>query len=197
MKIMAICGSGLGSSFMVEMNIKKVLKKLDIEAEVEHSDLSSATPGAADLFVMAKDIAASASVPESQLVVITNIIDINELEAQLRVVRQTIIIDSEVDMFILETLNFVVDILKVPSVLVGLIALIGLVAQKKSFSDVVKGTIKTILGFIVLGGGATVLVGSLNPLGGMFEHALIFRALFLITRRLFLLPWKNTVLQPR
>ena len=74
-------------------------------------------------------------------------------------------------MFILETLNFVVDILKVPSVLVGLIALIGLVAQKKSFSDVVKGTIKTILGFIVLGGGATVLVGSLNPLGGMFEHA--------------------------
>lgn len=74
-------------------------------------------------------------------------------------------------MFILETLNFVVDILKVPSVLVGLIALIGLVAQKKAFSDVIKGTIKTILGFIVLGGGATVLVGSLNPLGGMFEHA--------------------------
>ena len=27
MKIMAVCGSGLGSSFMVEMNIKKVLKK--------------------------------------------------------------------------------------------------------------------------------------------------------------------------
>ena len=83
MKIMAICGSGLGSSFMVEMNIKKVLKKLNIQAEVEHSDLSSATPGAADVFVMAKDIAASASVPESQLVVINNIIDINELEAQL------------------------------------------------------------------------------------------------------------------
>lgn len=74
-------------------------------------------------------------------------------------------------MFIQETLKFVVDILKVPSVLVGLIALIGLLAQKKSFSDVVKGTVKTILGFIVLGGGAAVLVGSLNPLGGMFEHA--------------------------
>ncbi len=45
-------------------------------------------------------------------------------------------------MFIQETLKFVVDILKVPSVLVGLIALIGLLAQKKSFSDVVKGTVK-------------------------------------------------------
>lgn len=55
-------------------------------------------------------------------------------------------------MFILETLNFVVDILKVPSVLVGLIALIGLVAQKKAFSDVVKGTIKTILGFVYCAG---------------------------------------------
>ncbi len=83
MKIMAICGSGLGSSFMVEMNIKKVLKKMNIEAEVEHSDLSSATPGAADLFVMAKDIAASASVPDNKLVVLTNIIDINELENKL------------------------------------------------------------------------------------------------------------------
>ena len=59
-------------------------------------------------------------------------------------------------MFILETLNFVVDILKVPSVLVGLIALIGLVAQKKSFSDVVKGTIKTILGFAVSKGGLMI-----------------------------------------
>lgn len=36
-------------------------------------------------------------------------------------------------MFILETLNFIVDILKVPAILVGLIALIGLVAQKSRF----------------------------------------------------------------
>ncbi|HBO37343.1 MAG TPA: PTS ascorbate transporter subunit IIC, partial [Pasteurellaceae bacterium] len=68
-------------------------------------------------------------------------------------------------------LFFILDILKVPSVLVGLIALVGLIVQKKPFSDVVKGTIKTILGFIVLSGGATVLIGSLAPLGGMFEHA--------------------------
>ena len=73
-------------------------------------------------------------------------------------------------MFILETLNFVVDILKVPSVLVGLIALIGLVAQKKAFSDVVKGTIKTILGFIVLGGGATVLVFNTAAIMAMLKQ---------------------------
>lgn len=83
MKIMAVCGSGLGSSLMVEMNIKKILKKLGVEAEVEHSDLSSATPDAADFFVMAKDIAASTSLPEHQLVIIDNIIDINELQEKL------------------------------------------------------------------------------------------------------------------
>lgn len=74
-------------------------------------------------------------------------------------------------MFFPEALNFIVDILKVPAILVGVIALIGLLAQRKPFSSVIKGSIKTILGFIVLGGGATVLVGSLNPLGSMFEHA--------------------------
>lgn len=68
-------------------------------------------------------------------------------------------------------LDFIVDILKVPSILVGIIALIGLIAQKKSAADTIKGTIKTILGFIVLGGGASVLLGSLNPLGDIFQQA--------------------------
>ena len=68
-------------------------------------------------------------------------------------------------------LQFVFDILKVPAVLVGVVALIGLIAQKKPLADTIRGTIKTILGFIVLGGGAGVLVGSLNLLGDMFQHA--------------------------
>ena len=84
MRIMEVCGSGLGSSFLVEMNIKKVLVKIGVEAEVEHSDLSSATPGTADLFVMGKDIAESASVPEDKLIVLNNIVDMVELEEKLR-----------------------------------------------------------------------------------------------------------------
>ncbi len=72
---------------------------------------------------------------------------------------------------ITEILDVIVDILKVPSILVGVVALVGLVAQKKSFPEVVKGTIKTILGFVVLAGGAMVLVGSLTPLGDIFKQA--------------------------
>lgn len=74
-------------------------------------------------------------------------------------------------MFIQGLFQAVVDILKVPSILVGLVALLGLVAQKKPFPDVIKGTIKTILGFLVLSGGALVLVGSLSPLGDIFKQA--------------------------
>ena len=70
-----------------------------------------------------------------------------------------------------EVVKFIVDILKVPAVLVGIIAMIGLIAQRKSFADTVKGTVKTILGFLVLGGGAGVVVNSITPLGEMFEHA--------------------------
>jgi PTS system ascorbate-specific IIC component len=66
-------------------------------------------------------------------------------------------------------LKFLLDILSVPAVLVGLIAMIGLLAQKKGSSDVLKGTIKTILGFIVLGGGAGIAVSSLSHFGTMFQ----------------------------
>jgi PTS system ascorbate-specific IIC component len=66
-------------------------------------------------------------------------------------------------------LKFILDILSVPAVLVGVIAMVGLIAQKKSVQDVLKGTIKTILGFIVLGGGAALAVSSLSQFGAMFQ----------------------------
>ena len=84
MKMMAVCGSGLGSSFMMEMNIKKVLKNLNIVADVEHSDLGSVTPEVADVFVMAKDIAYSANLPEDKIIIINNIIDLKEIEQKIR-----------------------------------------------------------------------------------------------------------------
>ncbi|GAL60186.1 ascorbate-specific phosphotransferase system enzyme IIB component [Pseudescherichia vulneris NBRC 102420] len=84
MKMMAVCGSGLGSSFMMEMNIKKVLKNLNVVADVEHSDLGSVTPDVADVFVMAKDIAYSANLPENKIIIINNIIDLKEIEQKIR-----------------------------------------------------------------------------------------------------------------
>jgi Uncharacterized protein conserved in bacteria len=63
------------------------------------------------------------------------------------------------------------DILGSPAILVGLFAFIGLLLQKKSFPDIVSGTLKTIMGFVILGGGAGILIGSLDVFGKMFEKA--------------------------
>ncbi|MGE8000832.1 PTS ascorbate transporter subunit IIC [Lysinibacillus sp. NPDC093190] len=63
------------------------------------------------------------------------------------------------------------DILGTPAILVGLFAFVGLLIQKKSASTVLSGTLKTVMGFVILGAGATVLIGSLNHFSKMFDHA--------------------------
>ena len=52
-KIMCCCGSGLGSSMLVRMNVEKVLNKLGKSGiEVTHSSLSDASETAADLLLV-------------------------------------------------------------------------------------------------------------------------------------------------
>lgn len=63
------------------------------------------------------------------------------------------------------------DVLSEPAVLVGLISLIGLIAQKKSATECIKGTVKTILGFVILGAGAGLVMTSLGGFAQIFQHA--------------------------
>lgn len=64
------------------------------------------------------------------------------------------------------------EILSTPAILVGFMALLGLVLQKKSAPNVIKGTIKTIVGFLVLSAGASFLqTGSLIDFGVIFNYA--------------------------
>ncbi|WP_019781170.1 PTS ascorbate transporter subunit IIC [Streptococcus sobrinus] len=69
-------------------------------------------------------------------------------------------------------LNLFVSIVTQPAILVALIALVGLILQKKKISDIVSGTIKTAVGFLVLTGGAGILQSALEPFAKMFQVAL-------------------------
>ncbi len=83
-KIMCCCGSGLGSSMLVHMNVEKVLKNLGKTGiEVSHSSLSDASETSADLFIVGKDLAAFVGhLPRK--IVLDNMMDINELQTKLK-----------------------------------------------------------------------------------------------------------------
>jgi ascorbate PTS system EIIC component len=66
-------------------------------------------------------------------------------------------------------LKFLQDVLSVPAILVGISALVGLIALKKTFPEVLVGTFKAIIGFLILGAGANFLVGTLNGLSPLLE----------------------------
>jgi PTS system ascorbate-specific IIC component len=59
------------------------------------------------------------------------------------------------------------EILSQPALLLGIIVLVGLVALRKAPGDIIGGTLKGILGFVILGVGAGAVVGALEPLGTM------------------------------
>lgn len=72
----------------------------------------------------------------------------------------------------MELFNFLMkDVLSEPAVLVGLIALVGLLAQKKPATECIKGTVKTIMGFVILGAGAGLVVTSLGDFATIFQKA--------------------------
>lgn len=81
-------------------------------------------------------------------------------------------------------MSFIINILSTPAILVGLISLFGLILQKKPVEDVVKGTVKTIVGFLVLTAGSSFLqTGSLNDFGVILIMLLICRELCQIMRQ--------------
>lgn len=73
----------------------------------------------------------------------------------------------------MSVLHFIVnEILSSAPLLVGIIALIGLIALRKSISDTVTGTLKVIVGFLILMGGANIVVATLTPFGAMVQSGL-------------------------
>ena len=58
-------------------------------------------------------------------------------------------------------MNFIFSFFNQAPIIIGLITMIGLIALKKSFSEILSGTLKTILGFIILSSGGGIIAGAL------------------------------------
>ena len=67
-------------------------------------------------------------------------------------------------------LKVLIDFVSEPSILVGIMVILGLVLQKKPVEDIIKGSIKAMVGFLVISSAAGVITGALGPFGQMFEY---------------------------
>ena len=85
MKILVVCGHGLGSSFMVEMNAQEALKNVNASSDikVEHSDVMSASPDMADLFICGRDLEENTK-NLGDVIVLDNTLDKEELQQKLK-----------------------------------------------------------------------------------------------------------------
>lgn len=85
LKILMVCGAGLGSSFAMEMSVESVLKDLGVEASLDHTDISSASGERADIVIAAKNFESQVKRygMDSKLIFLNNLIDKNEIKEKL------------------------------------------------------------------------------------------------------------------
>lgn len=70
----------------------------------------------------------------------------------------------------MELLKVIVfDLLGSAAILVGIMALVGLILQKKSPEKVISGTVKTIVGFLIFGAGGALAATSLTSFQDLFS----------------------------
>jgi PTS system ascorbate-specific IIB component len=84
MKIVAICGAGIGSSGILKVNAERVLKKLDIEADVTAVHLDSLDQARdAQVILTSAEFVEAIGKTFADVIVIDNFFDTNELTEKL------------------------------------------------------------------------------------------------------------------
>jgi len=85
MKVVAICGAGVGTSAILKVNAERVLERLDIDADVTASDVASLGTTAADAQVIltSPELVEKIGATNADIVVIENYFDLDELEVKL------------------------------------------------------------------------------------------------------------------
>ncbi|MGV3489144.1 MAG: PTS ascorbate transporter subunit IIC [Tuberibacillus sp.] len=64
------------------------------------------------------------------------------------------------------------NILRNPPVLLGIIAAIGLIVQRKNIADIIKGSLTAAFGMLILNAGVGLIVGTISPINNAFQQAI-------------------------
>lgn len=86
MKILAVCGMGLGSGLLLRMQAEKALKQIGAQADLEVADIGSARALAstADIILTSNELAEQLGAVKPKVVTISNFIDLQEMVTKLR-----------------------------------------------------------------------------------------------------------------
>lgn len=84
MKILAVCGFGVGSSMVLKMTIDKVAKEMGIDAVIENTDISTAKASVADVYFTSQELAGELKASVTNPVYpIKKYMDKEEIKAQM------------------------------------------------------------------------------------------------------------------
>lgn len=85
LKILAVCGAGIGTSEILRVSASRALRRLGIEADVTATDAAHLHELGGDVQVIlaTAEVAAGIGRTDAQVIVIDNILDQEELAAKL------------------------------------------------------------------------------------------------------------------
>jgi PTS system ascorbate-specific IIB component len=85
MKIVAVCGMGIGTSVLLKISADKVLRSLDIEATVEATDVASIRKVSSDaqIILTTPDLVNQLTGLRAEIIAIEHVVDLDELSAKL------------------------------------------------------------------------------------------------------------------
>jgi PTS system ascorbate-specific IIB component len=85
-KIVTICGAGIGSSGILKVNAERVLKRLDLVAEVTAADITTVAWAAEDaqIILTSAEFVDAIGKTYADVIVIDNFFDTDELTRKLR-----------------------------------------------------------------------------------------------------------------
>ncbi|CAM4360336.1 PTS sugar transporter subunit IIB [Saccharibacillus endophyticus] len=92
-KILFVCGAGLGSSFACQMAAEDVLGKLGVQANLDHSDISSAVSLRPDIIMTAQNFQTQfekfdVDPAQTTIIYLKNIVSKQEIEEKITPVLQ-------------------------------------------------------------------------------------------------------------
>ena len=86
MKILAVCGMGIGTSMLLKMQVDKVIKTLGLTADVELADISTARGLAvsADLIITSNELAERIGDVKAPIISVSNFMDLEAITQGVR-----------------------------------------------------------------------------------------------------------------